>query len=332
MSSGADLYMQTNSVSKRQDGRNLTCYHQCTGGERESMEWVGYLRKTVELVESHLTQDITAEEIARQIGMSSLYLQKGFKLLTGYSLGEYMRNRRLYMAALDVIRTDDKVIDIALRYCYETPESFTKAFTRFHGATPVNMRSHPWLVKTFLPLSIEVAVRGGCMMNYIVEKMDAFSLIGFERSFSFECPYEEIPPFWDEVRQTHIEPLFAKSRPESALERAIVECGIGEFGLSFNCAGGAQFGYLISGRYDGRQVPEGLTVVNVPAFEWAKFTCTGPMPGALQSLNTQIYSNWLPGNTEYEIAADFTVEWYSRGDMSSPDYQSAIWVPVRRKK
>ena len=92
-----------------------------------------------------------------------------------------------------------------------------------------------------------------------------------------------------------------------------------------------KFRYLIAGKYTEGEVPEGMTVYEFPDMEWAKFRCTGPMPGALQSVNTKIFQEWLPNNQEYEIAMGANIEWYSNGDMSSIDYESGIWIPVKRK-
>ena len=104
------------------------------------MEWLSALRAAIDYMEKHLTDDISAQDVGEQVFLSPFFLQRGFTLMTGCGIGEYLRNRRLYQAALDLQRTDEKVIDIALRYGYETPESFTKAFSRFHGATPSQVR------------------------------------------------------------------------------------------------------------------------------------------------------------------------------------------------
>ena len=92
------------------------------------MEWLSAIRAAIDYMEKHLTDDISAQDVGEQVFLSPFFLQRGFSLMTGYGIGEYIRNRRLYLAALDLQRTDEKVIDIALRYGYETPESFTKAF------------------------------------------------------------------------------------------------------------------------------------------------------------------------------------------------------------
>ena len=100
------------------------------------MEWLTCIRGAIDYMERHLTDDISAQDVADQVYLSPFFLQKGFSVMTGMGISEYIRNRRLYLAACELQNTDEKVIDIALRYGYETPESFTKAFTRFHGATP----------------------------------------------------------------------------------------------------------------------------------------------------------------------------------------------------
>ena len=107
------------------------------------MEWTETLKRTVDYLEEHLLEDGAAERAAQAVYLSPLYLQKGFKLVTGYSMGEYVRNRRLYLAGLEAIAGREKVIDLAYRYGYDTPESFSKAFSRFHGGSPTQLRQHP---------------------------------------------------------------------------------------------------------------------------------------------------------------------------------------------
>lgn len=297
------------------------------------MEWTETLRRTVDYLEAHLLEEDPAEGAAEEVWLSPLYLQRGFKLVTGYSLGEYVRKRRLYLAGLEAIAGREKVIDLAYRYGYDTPESFSKAFSRFHGVSPAQLRQSPERLVPFLPLKITLSIKGGHGMDYTVEKLEGFQLIGVEREFAGETSYRDIPKFWDEFISSHCAPLWAGKKPETALEKAVCECNIGEFGLCIDdgCAAG-QFRYLIAGRYDGREVPEGLTVVALPELEWARFRCSGPMPESLQSVNTKIFREWLPGNPEFEIAMGANIEWYSmEKDTSAPDYESEIWIPIKRK-
>ena len=121
-------------------------------------------------MEHHITEDISVQDIADHVHMSPFYFQKGFSMLCGYSVMEYVRNRRLALAGGELSATDEKVIDIALRYGYDSPDSFTKAFTRFHGVSPAMVRREGVMLKTFAPLKLEISLKGGYLMNYKIEK------------------------------------------------------------------------------------------------------------------------------------------------------------------
>lgn len=298
------------------------------------MEWITGLRQAVAYMEAHLLDEISAVDVAKELNISPFYLQKGFKIMTGYSIGEYIRCRRLYLAALDVLSGNEKIIETAYRYGYDTPESFTKAFTRFHGISPVQVRKNASAIRTFLPLKISVAIQGGKEMDYEVEKKRDFQVIGLERAFSFENSYEELPKFWEEFKTEYGDVLFRGKRPEGELEKAVCAYHIGEYGICIDERSKEQEGelhYMIAGAYFGGAVPEGMSVYAFPDMEWAKFRCCGRMPAALQDINTKIYREWLPGNPDYEIALGADIEWYDKGDMNAADYRSEIWIPVRRR-
>ena len=297
------------------------------------MEWLISIRTAIEYMEEHLTDDISAQDVADQVYLSPFFLQRGFSLMTGCGIGEYMRNRRLYQAALDLKETDDRVIDIAFRYGYETPESFTKAFSRFHGVTPSLVRDGS-AGKVFLPLTIKLSVQGGSQMDVKISPMFPFKVIGFQKVFDNETAYAEIPKFWDEICEKYAYNVYAGNAPANPYEQALVDNCIGEYGVCIDDIGGGKFRYLIAGKYTGGAVPEGMVVYEFPRNEWAIFNCIGPNPQTLQSVNTRIFSEWLPGNLDYELSGNATVEWYDcvNGEMTDPDYHSAIWVPVKRKR
>ena len=297
------------------------------------MEWLSSIRTAINYMEEHLTDDISAQDVADRVHLSPFFLQRGFSLMTGYGIGEYMRNRRLYQAALDLKETDDRVIDIAFRYGYETPESFTKAFSRFHGVTPSQVRDGS-AGKVFLPLTIKLSVQGGSQMDVKIAPMFPFKVIGFQKVFDNETAYAEIPKFWNEICEKYAYHVYAGKAPANPYEQALVDNCIGEYGVCIDDIGGGKFRYLIAGKYTGGAVPDGMVVYEFPRNEWAVFDCIGPNPQTLQSVNTRIFSEWLPGNPDYELSGNATVEWYDcvNGEMTDPDYHSAIWVPVKRKK
>ncbi len=302
---------------------------------RMNMEWVTALRQAVNYMEAHLMEDVNAADIAEEVHISSFYLQKGFKLVTGYSIGEYMRCRRLYLAALDVLTGRGKVIEIAYRYGYDTPESFTKAFTRFHGISPVQVRKNASAIRTFLPLKIIVTIQGGKEMDYVVEKKSSFQVIGLGREFPFDSSYEDLPKYWDEFKAKYGDVMCRRRKPQGAFEQAICDYNIGEYGICIDDLKKNQEGklcYMIAGAYyAGGDVPEGMSVYTFPDMEWAKFRCYGKMPVALQDVNTKIFKEWLHGNPDYEMAMGANIEWYEAGDVNAMDYRSEIWIPVRQK-
>ncbi len=293
------------------------------------MEWTECLRGAIAYMERNLLENIGPGDIAECVHVSPFYLQHGFRMVTGYTLGEYLRGRRLYLAALDALQGDVPIGELAYKYGYDTPESFTKAFTRFHGVAPTKVRGNSRAIKPFLPLTVKIEIQGGNEMDYKIEKMDDFTLIGFVRQFEHENSYGAIPKFWDEVMEMEA-PLFQHG-PQNPVEKAICDHKIGEFGVCFGGFEPGRFFYMIAGIYQGGPIPVGLTTVHVPASQWAKFRCAGPLPGSLQSVNTKVFSEWLPGNNQYELSLDLNLEWYSMEDCSSPDYESGIWLPVKPK-
>lgn len=296
------------------------------------MEWLTGIRTAIDFMERHLEENVSVQDVADRVFLSPFFLQRGFTLMTGYGIGEYLRSRRLYQAALDLRETEDKVIDIAFRYCYETLESFTKAFSRFHGATPSQVRGGaPFRV--FLPLTINLTLQGGNQMDFKITPMFPFKLIGFQKVFDMETAYAEIPKFWDEICEKYAYNVYAGNAPANPYEQALMDNCIGEYGVCIDDLGGSRFRYLIAGKYTGGLVPEGMVVYEFPRGEWAVFNCVGPIPEALQSVNTRIFREWLPGNPDYELCGNATVEWYDcvNGEKTDPDYHSAIWVPVRRR-
>lgn len=297
------------------------------------MEWSTCIKTAISYMEEHLLEEIGPTDVSSYIGISCMYLARGFQIITGYTLGEYIRNRRLYEAGKEIILQKSKIIDIAFKYGYETPESFTKAFTRFHGYTPNEVKKDPSLLRDFPPLHIEITIKGGNYMDYIVEKRSSFKLIGLSKEISFENSYKEIPLFWDEVWSKYHTRLYAGEKPTTSVEQAILKYHIGEFGLC--CAeetSPGKFKYYIAGYYEGGDVPVGLEVVELPELEWARFKCIGPMPKALQDVNTKIFKEWLPGNKDYEIYGKYDIEWYSSNqNPQAEDYHSEIWIPIKRK-
>ena len=285
------------------------------------MNWVEGMSKAIDYIESNITEPITISDIARQAAVSPFYFQKGFAMLCGFTVGEYIRQRRLTLAGAEFVADDEKIIDVAIKYGYDSPDAFTKAFTRFHGATPTAVRKGGATLKTFAALKIKFSLEGGYIMDYKIEQKPAFTVIGAKKTFKYENAKTEIPKLWTQ---------FFKDGGGKTV------CG--EYGISIDeSMGSEEFEYLIADTYKaGAPVPEGFVTCEIPAFTWAVFPCKGAMPQSLQSTNSRIFSEWLP-SCEYEFAAGYFVELYSNptdypNGTNDENYYSELWMPVKKKQ
>ncbi len=169
-------------------------------------------------------------------------------------------------------------------------------------------------------------------MEYKIKAMPPFTLIGFQKEFSYDSAYREIPRFWDEVME-NAAGVFAGKPPADPCEKALVDNNIGEYGVCIDEMVEGRFRYLIAGEYCGGEVPAGMVLHAFPRCDWAVFDCFGPMPDALQSLNTRVFRDWLPNNPDYESAMAASIEWYdSANEMGDTNFHSAIWIPVKEKE
>ena len=166
------------------------------------MEWMAIIGNSIQYIEDHITEDITVEDVAKCVGVSPSYFQKGFAMLCGFSVSEYIRNRRLALAGNDLLVTQEKIIDIAMKYGYDSPDSFTKAFTRFHGVTPTSVRRGAVLLKSFAPLKLKISLEGGYLMDYKIVRKEEFTVIANAKTFPYEGAKESIPQFWQEHFQS----------------------------------------------------------------------------------------------------------------------------------
>lgn len=280
------------------------------------MEWLQSLNHAIDYMEEHLTDNITCEDVAENIYISNFHFQRTFNLLTGLTVGEYIRNRRLSLAGNDLLKGEVKVIDVALKYCYETPESFAKAFSRFHGITPNQAKKEGAVLKSFNRLVIKIKLEGGSTMDYRIVKKEAIMVVAKTRLFSVENSQVEIPRFWSEYFETGL---------------ANKVCGM--MGICSQTKEDRKtFKYAIGceGQYT-KVIPEGFEVIKIPSYTWAIFTCVGSMPKSIQNMWEKIYSEWLP-QSDYELISDYDIEYYTDGDNSKEDYVSEIWIPVKEKK
>lgn len=285
------------------------------------MGWIEDIGKSISYIEDNITENLTIELIAKQALISPFYFQKGFAMLCGFSVGEYIRQRRLTLAGSELVAADEKIIDIAIKYGYDSPDSFTKAFTRFHGVTPTAVRKDGAMIKSFAPLKIKFSLEGGNIMNYKIIEKDSFTVMGISKIFQYEDAKDKIPEYWTEHYQTG---------------RSKFVCGM--YGVCIDESMKAdEFEYLIADNYiPTEEIPAGFTTRVIPKHTWAVFPCKGAMPQSLQEVNKKIFSEWIPNCRDYEIAAGYNIEMYTNMEdypngNQDENYYSEIWIPLKKK-
>lgn len=278
------------------------------------MDWIRTINDSIAYMEDHLTENVTLEDIAKSVNLSVFHFHRAFSMLTEMSPAEYLRNRRLSQAGAELANGGEKIIDVALKYGYETPESFTKAFSRYHGVTPMQAKKGSPL-QFMSRYTVRITIEGGCIMEYKIEKWEAMDLLLHAKEFSTENSDSEIPKFWDEY--------YANEEYRKVP---------GYLGI---CAqektGGDKFKYGIGCKAsDVDGVPEGFEIIHIPEYTWAVFKCVGPSPDAIQAMWDKIYREWLPV-ADYELIPDYDIENYLEGDPTAADYVSEICIPVKKK-
>lgn len=268
------------------------------------------MQKAINYIEEHVEEQLDIQTIAAQVYLSPYYFQRVFHAVCGVTLSEYIRRRRLSLAGEVLQAQGVRVIDVALRFGYDSPDSFARSFQRFHGVAPSQARDCEQL-RRFLP--IQLRDMEGIQMEYRIVDKPAFTLMGVQRRFHGESSYQDIPAFWKE--------WLAQGENRSVM---------GAYGVCLD-SDGMEFDYLIADDYvPWSDVPAGCVTHTIPASTWAIFPCRGALPDALQSVNTRIWKEWIPGNEEWCMAGNFNMEVYTPSTDKPDDDYCEIWVPVKK--
>ena len=289
------------------------------------MDWLTGIQRGLDYIEAHLTEEISLDKVAQEAYCSNYYFQKVFGILCGMTVGEYIRNRRLTLAGSELSATDCKVIDVALKYGYETPESFSRAFTKFHGVTPSEAKKNGNKLKSFSRLFVKAILVGGTIMDYKITEKKSFTVLEKVERFTVENGenYREIPKFWDRANEDGTVDTLLKYATDTTFVFGICYGGTTkedptfEYSIAVECAMDAP-------------VPEGFRKTTLPARTWVTFGEKGKMPDAIQNMWKKIVTEFFP-TSEYVSTREFDIEAYPDGDTNSPDYYSEIWVPIEKK-
>lgn len=289
------------------------------------MDWIKGLQRSIDYMEEHLTEPADYSKIAGQMCVSEFYFSRIFTMICGLTHGEYIRNRRLSLAGSELVSTDVRVIDVALKYGYDTPEGFTRAFTHFHGVTPNAVRKNNLPVTSFSPLRISISVKGGKSMDYRIIEKEAFTVLEKVEVHNVvtDANKYEISDFWERANA---------DGTVQTLTNALSDGNKNLLGICYGETPNSDtFEYSIAAVCDENiTVPDGYRLNRIPARTWAVFECTGAMPDAIQETWHRIVTEFFTAS-DYVPTYEMDIEDYPDGDSSSPDYKCSIWVAVTKR-
>lgn len=291
------------------------------------MDWITGISKAIDYIEEHITEPTDYARAAKEACSSPFNFQRVFALLCGYTLGDYVRMRRLTLAGEELLSTDAKVIDVALKYGYDSPESFSRAFTRFHGVSPSAVRKGA-AIRSFSRICVKLILTGGSIMEYRIEKKQAAKIICRRREFTKpgdDYTNREIPEFWNECgRDGSIQKLCGYIKDSAQFKGLLGVC----FSTEMTDSG---FPYGIGAEYDGESDPQDFEIVEIPAYTYAVFTVRGKMPDTFRETYRKICTEFFP-QSGYEYSNGVEIEAYPSADVQNPDYTCEIWIAVKPKK
>ncbi|NLY45781.1 MAG: AraC family transcriptional regulator [Tissierella sp.] len=283
------------------------------------------LNQVIDYIEESLSADITLEEISRYAGVSDYHFRKIFYYLSGLTLNEYIKNRKLSEANKDLLN-NEKVTDVAFKYGYESMDGFTRAFKSWSGFLPSEV-AKTGVSKSFPKLSFYIDVKGGQSMDYKIVEMPGFKFAGVSKRISMQ--FEGVNNAIVELAKSITE----EQKDEMHVIQNIEPCEIVNVSYEHDhnfMEDGGYLTHLIGVLTTEENISNLLDVMDVPAYTWAVFPNDGPFPETLQQTYARTYSEWLPVS-DYEViqAPGFS---FTKMDKEKDNYAySEVWMPVRKK-
>ena len=290
------------------------------------MEWSARMNAALAYIEANLADEIDFNEAARQACCSLFHFQRMFFVIIGVTPAEYARRRRLTLAARELTSTNSKVIDVGLKYGYDSPDSFTRAFRQLHGVTPQAARGPGVKLTAYPRISFHIKLEGGSDMDYRIIEKKAFYIALTKKRFTTAGGqnFIQIPKWWQD---------FLKS-PDYAAMNALTGGKTGMvtrssmLGVCFADDKPVDFYYGIAVELPPKAGAGKFEKMEVPAATWAVFDCT---LDDLQDVTKRIFSEWFP-STGYEHDAKPELEIYPPEVPEAKVMKCQIWIPVVKKK
>ncbi|CEO21098.1 AraC family transcriptional regulator [Paraclostridium sordellii] len=282
------------------------------------MEWLEKLNEALQYIEGNLDGEIKYEKAANIACCTTYHFQRMFSYIAGTPLSEYIRNRRLTKAALD-LQNGEKVIDVAIRYGYESPTAFNRAFQKIHNVSPSVAQKEGTFLKAYPPISFKITIKGVEEMEYRIVKKEEMRIVGAKALLekNVEENFNTVPMLWQEVAQSG-------KIMEIASLMGLDSKGV--LGVSACMDYLDKWEYYIAVETD-KETPKGLEEYTIPACTWAVFPGEGQMPTAIQDIEKRAITEWLP-TSGYEYADAPDIELYLNQDPMNSKFE--VWIPIRK--
>lgn len=286
----------------------------------DTVEWLDHMNAAIQYVEAHLADEISYDRAAQIACCSTYHFQRMFSYITGVPLSEYIRRRRLTLAAFALQAGGVKVIDTALKYGYESPEAFSRAFKRMHGIVPASARDVGVSLKAYPRMTLSITIKGDVEMKHRITQREAFRVFGMYTDISTdrETAFAQVPAFFRQCDENLV--------PDE------INAMLGRFGDNHTISAlydhtEATFKYMLCNFLPkGLAVPDRFTVLDVPAATWAVFNVPD---GDMQAMWRRVWAEWFP-SSGYESTRGVWFEMYY-GLASHGNVFGEIWLPVKKK-
>ena len=288
------------------------------------MDTLKQMNKAMKYVEENLMGEIDFDEMSRIAYCSEYHFRRMFSFLAGMPLGEYIRRRKLSVAAVMLSEKNNKIIDIALQLGYSSPDAFSKAFQAMHGIVPSSVKKGNIILKAFPPMTFQLTIKGGNEMEYRIVEKDAFKIVGLKKRITliFEGTNHQIDSIVQGLTAENIKELksLCDIEPKGMLSVST--------NFSERTVEGSKLDQYV-GVATTKEASDQWDVLEVDAANWAVFTAIGEFPKELQDTWARIYSEWFP-TSGYELTGGPEILWNESPDTSKSNYKSEIWIPVRK--
>ncbi len=291
------------------------------------MDWLDRMNCAMNYIEENLTDNVNFDKAAKAACCSTYHFQRMFSFITNVPISEYIRRRRLTMAAFELQNTNIKVIDLAFKYGYESSEAFSRAFVKLHGVTPMSARDKGVILKAYPRMTFHISIKGDSEMNYRIEEKESFEVFGLELQTNVingQC-YKDIPAFWEACEK------------DGRCIRLAQEAGkkpgeLLDAGVTYDHNPDGNMKYMIACIKKSDAVAPEYTLLKIPKQTWAIFSVawkSGQDDSNLHDTWGRIYSEWFPSASFEHADCDFDLEIYF-GNQES-EYGVEIWIPVVKK-